>query len=179
MRNSPIATNTATPIAICQAMPLSGSAILTPIAITSPVAAADTPLVAPRTASIVANCAYSAASARTIRNGISISPSAAATDPDGPRKRLPTMIDRLTMFGPGRNCDSDSTSMNSRSLSQRRCSTSMRRANGNTPPNPCMPTIRKPRNSARREGGGGGAGSALIAARRSLMASAPGTGTAG
>src|SRR6185503_8993404 len=164
MRSSAMATKVSAAIAICQARPFNGCAILIPTAMTSPVAAADTPFVAPRTASIAANCAYVAARARTIRNGISISPSDAASDPERPRKRLPTMIETLTMFGPGRNCDSESTSMNSRSLSQRRCSTSIRRANGSTPPKPCMPTIRKPTNSARREGGtAAGPGAATFA----------------
>src|SRR6266404_2977538 len=84
--------------------------------------------------------------------GISIRPSVAAIDPSGPRKRLPMMMETLTMLGPGRNCDSDSTSVNSRSVSHRCCSTSIRRANGSTPPNPCRPTMRKPRKRPRLVG---------------------------
>src|ERR1700687_2675294 len=84
--------------------------------------------------------------------GISISPRVAAMDPSGPRKRLPMMMDALTILGPGRNCDNDSTSVNSRSLSHRCCSTSIRRANGSTPPKPCRPTMRKPRKRPRLVG---------------------------
>src|ERR1043166_6701412 len=54
------------------------------------------------------------------------------------------------MFGPGRNWDSESTSRNSASLSQRRSSTIMRRANGNTPPKHEMPTLRKPKKRSAR-----------------------------
>src|SRR5947208_467776 len=86
--------------------------------------------------------------------GINIKPSVAAIDPSGPRKRLPTMIDTLMILGPGRNCESDSTSVNSRSVTQRCCSTSIRRAKGSTPPKPCNPTTRKATKSARWVGSG-------------------------
>src|SRR5258708_35307432 len=58
------------------------------------------------------------------------------------------MIETLTMFGPGRNCESESTSRNSASLSQRRRSTIMRRAKGRTPPKPDSPILRKSTKSA-------------------------------
>src|SRR5215831_9945326 len=60
------------------------------------------------------------------------------------------ITETLTMFGPGRNCDSESTSRNSASVSQRRSSTIIRRANGMTPPKPDTPTLRKPKNSSPR-----------------------------
>src|SRR5438128_10323579 len=85
-------------------------------------------------------------------NGTSIRPTLAASDPNGPRKRLPTMMATLMMLGPGRNCERESTSVNSRSLSHRCSSTSMRRANGSTPPKPWIPTCMNPTNNARRVG---------------------------
>ena len=81
-------------------------------------------------------------------SGISSNPAHAASAPAAPWKRRPTMTETLTMLGPGRNCDSDNTSRNSSSESQRCCSTSMRRANGMTPPNPDNPILRNPTNSA-------------------------------
>src|SRR5205814_9093459 len=75
-------------------------------------------------------------------------PTLAAIAPATPWKRRPMMIETLTMFGPGRNCESDSTSRNSSSLSQRRRSTIMRRAKGKTPPKPESPILRKPTKSA-------------------------------
>src|SRR3546814_5284141 len=45
--------------------------------------------------------------------------------------------------GAGRNCATLSSSVNSSGVSQRFCSTSMRRANGRTPPKPDRPTHRR------------------------------------
>src|SRR5690348_18497869 len=77
------------------------------------------------------------------------------------------ITETLTMFGPGRNCESESTSRNSPSVSQRRSSTIMRRANGMTPPKPERPTLRKPKNSVPRvrRRTGGAAAESLIAGR--------------
>ncbi len=58
------------------------------------------------------------------------------------------MTETLTMFGPGRNWHSERASVNSCSVSQRSRSTSIRCANGRTPPKPETPILRKPQNSA-------------------------------
>ncbi len=49
-------------------------------------------------------------------------------------------------------------SVNSAAVSQRFWSTTMRRAQGNTPPKPYMPTDRNPRNSRNNDGGAGASG---------------------
>ena len=59
----------------------------------------------------------------------------------------------MTMFGPGSDWHSDRVSVKSSSVIQPLRSTSIRRANGSTPPNPDNPTPRKARNMARASGG--------------------------
>src|SRR6266536_490388 len=147
-RRSAIATKAMLQMTTCHADVLSGRASLSAVAAMSADADADTPLHAPRTASNCANCAYTLARASTTASGISSNPANAAAAPATPWKRRPMMTDTLTMFGPGRNCDSDSTSRNSSSESQRRCSTIMRRAKGITPPNPDKPILRNPTKSS-------------------------------
>src|SRR5215469_14406147 len=79
-------------------------------------------------------------------------PRKAAIEPGKPRKRAPTAIDRLTMLGPGRNWQSARVSRNSRSVSQRRSSTNLRRAHGNTPPKATAEISMKCRNKSHRLG---------------------------
>src|SRR6266542_3379347 len=147
-RRSAMATKAMLQMTTCHADVLSGRASLSAVAAMSADADADTPLHAPRTASNCANCAYTLARASTTASGISSNPANAAAAPATPWKRRPMMTDTLTMFGPGRNCDSDSTSRNSSSESQRRCSTIIRRAKGITPPNPDKPILRNPTKSS-------------------------------
>src|SRR5665213_346906 len=79
-------------------------------------------------------------------------PRKAAAEPARPRKRAPTAIERLTMLGPGRNWQSANVSRNSRSDSQCVSSTSLRRAQGSTPPKATAETIMKLKNSSRSVG---------------------------
>src|SRR6266568_4385219 len=72
----------------------------------------------------------------------------------------------LTMLGPGRSWHRLSTSVNSSSLSQRRSSTSILRANGVTPPNPETATCVNRRKSSRGPG--------IVDGDASLTASSPG-----
>ena len=104
-RSSAIATNVVAAITIGTGAAPMGRAILSATDSMSPDAAADTPVQAPRTASMWANCANSIASSKTMTSGISMSPHVAASGADRPWKRRPMMTEMLTMFGPGRNCD--------------------------------------------------------------------------
>jgi hypothetical protein len=70
----------------------------------------------------------------TTRHGQPKNPAPAAAAPVQPAKRYPTITVRLSTFGPGRSWPSDNNSTNSRSVSQRCCSTSPRRAQNNAPP---------------------------------------------
>src|SRR5258708_18382071 len=81
-----------------------------------------------------------------------IKPTPAAKPPLRPAKREPTTTDRLTMLGPGRVWHRARVSLKALSVSHARLSTSIRRANGNTPPKPESPTERKARNSAHGSG---------------------------
>src|SRR5258708_20113021 len=81
-----------------------------------------------------------------------IKPTPAAKPPLRPAKREPTTTDRLTMLGPGRVWHRGSVSLKAFSVSHARLSTSIRRANGNTPPKPESPTERKAWNSAHGPG---------------------------
>src|SRR5450755_5193395 len=56
-RSKAIAMKVSAHMTMCQGMPLSGRAIFKPVAMMRPVAAAETPLVAPRTAARSANLA--------------------------------------------------------------------------------------------------------------------------
>jgi hypothetical protein len=53
------------------------------------------------------------------------------------------ITERFTTFGPGSTWQRPISSANSRSSSQRRSSTSTRRAHGSTPPKPSKPILRK------------------------------------
>ncbi len=68
--------------------------------------------------------------------GAAISPKNAASAPGIPRNRAPSATERLMTFGPGRNWHNAKISVNSAGPSQRRRSTTIRRAQGSTPPIP-------------------------------------------
>jgi len=85
---------------------------------------------------------------RMIRNGATISPAKPAMAPRQPQKRRPSTMARLSVLGPGMNWQSDITSTNSASPSQRRSSTATRRAQYSTPPKPHSATRRKPVNNS-------------------------------
>ncbi|CAB3775365.1 hypothetical protein LMG29542_08747 [Paraburkholderia humisilvae] len=57
---------------------------------------------------------------------------------------MPIATDRLITLPPGRNWHSPSRSVNSAALSQRCCSTKVRRASGSAPPNDVRPNLRNP-----------------------------------
>src|SRR5262245_45255139 len=123
-------------------------AILTPIATTRPAAAAEMPRNAAEIAGSSPYWVNSAPSTRMIANGADSRPRNAAIAPGAPRKRVPTHTAMLTMLGPGRTWHRLSISLNSSSLSQRRSSTSILRAQGMTPPKPEAPTCVKRTNSS-------------------------------
>src|SRR4029077_3991406 len=77
-------------------------------------------------------------------------PAPAAAAPVQPAKRYPTITVRLSTFGPGRSWPSANNSTNSRSVSQRCCSTSPRRAQNNAPPKADKLIREKVRKSAMR-----------------------------
>src|SRR5215204_3538258 len=84
-------------------------------------------------------------------------PASAASAPRPPPQREPNTTAKLTMLGPGRNWQRANASLNSSALIQRRCSTTIRRAHGSTPPNAITETEAKPRKiSVARAGGGVG-----------------------
>src|SRR5215470_17056404 len=81
-------------------------------------------------------------------SGGPIRPASATAAPGAPPKREPNTTEKLTTFGPGRNCESAKASLNSSEVIQRRSSTIIRRAQGSAPPNPEMETITKARKSS-------------------------------
>src|SRR5882672_1309761 len=87
-------------------------------------------------------------------NGSAIRPRNATIDPLTPNQRLPSTIEALPMFGPGRNWHRPIVSAKSAGVSQRRSSTIVRCAHGITPPNERAPMARKPMNSSLRLRGG-------------------------
>src|SRR5690349_4738548 len=93
-------------------------------------------------------------SASTHTNGSAISPRNATIDPEGPNQRLPSTIDALPMFGPGRNWQRPMVSAKSAGVSQRRSSTIVRCAHGMTPPKERAPMARNPVKSSLRFFGG-------------------------
>src|SRR5438876_9525412 len=78
----------------------------------------------------------------------------ATIGPVTPNQRLPSTIEALPMFGPGRNWHRPTVSAKSACVSQRRSSTIVRCAQGITPPNERAPMARKPRNSSLNLRGG-------------------------
>src|SRR5882672_3658104 len=86
--------------------------------------------------------------------GSAIRPRNATIAPLTPNQRLPSTIDALPMFGPGRNWQRPIVSAKSACVSQRRSSTIVRCAHGSTPPNERAPMARKPMNSSLRLRGG-------------------------
>src|SRR3569833_2855753 len=91
----------------------------------------------------------------TITSGGSIRPKKAAAAPATPPKRAPNTTEKLTTFGPGRNCASANASLNSCVFIQRFCSTIMRRAQGSAAPKPDSATLTKEMNSSARPGAAG------------------------
>src|SRR6184192_2610581 len=86
--------------------------------------------------------------------GSAIRPRNATIDPVTPNQRLPSTIEALPMFGPGRNWHKPTVSAKSAGVSQRRSSTIVRCAHGITPPNERAPMARNPVNSSYRLRGG-------------------------
>src|SRR6476646_1307437 len=80
------------------------------------------------------------------------SPASATAAPAAPPKRCPNTTEKLITFGPGKNCDSANTSLNSSAVIQPRLSTIMRRAQGSAPPKPDSETCTKARKSSLSEG---------------------------
>src|SRR4051812_43935078 len=90
----------------------------------------------------------------TQMNGSAIRPRNATSDPFTPNQRLPSTIEALPMFGPGRNWHRPMVSAKSACVSQRRSSTIVRWAHGSTPPKERAPMARKPVKSSLRFCGG-------------------------
>src|SRR5437899_7516998 len=80
--------------------------------------------------------------------GSAIRPRNATIEPMMPNQRLPSTIEALPMFGPGRNWQRPMVSAKSAGVSQRRSSTIVRCAHGSTPPNERAPMARKPVNNS-------------------------------
>src|SRR5665213_1739008 len=81
--------------------------------------------------------------------------------PATPLKREPNTTQKLTRFGPGRNCDSENVSLNSSAVIHLRRSTIIRRAQGSAPPKLDRDTNAKPVKSSVSDGWkAGGVGSA-------------------
>src|SRR6267142_1823038 len=93
-------------------------------------------------------------SAITQINGSAIRPTNATTEPRTPNQRLPSTIEALPIFGPGRNWQRPIVSAKSACVSQRRSSTIVRCAHGITPPNERAPMARNPVKSSLRFLGG-------------------------
>src|SRR5438874_494569 len=93
-------------------------------------------------------------SAITHTNGSANSPRKATIAPFTPNQRLPSTIEALPMFGPGRNWQRPMVSAKSACVSQRRSSTIVRCAHAITPPNERAPIARKPKNSSLNLRGG-------------------------
>ena len=85
----------------------------------------------------------------TQMKGSAISPRNATSAPDTPNQRLPSTIEALPMFGPGRNWHRPIVSAKSACVTQRRSSTIMRYAHGSTPPKERAPMARKPEEQLR------------------------------
>src|SRR5436190_7495357 len=104
-------------------------------------------------------------------NGSTIRPRKATIAPDTPNQRLPSTIEALPMFGPGRNWQRPMVSTKSACVSQRRSSTIVRCAHGITPPNERAPMARKPvKSSLRLRGGVTSIFSCTITYMRTLLA---------
>src|SRR5579872_3553151 len=91
----------------------------------------------------------------TQATGAAIKPMKATTEPTAPWNRAPSAMVMFMILPPGRNWQRPRVSVNSAAVSQRFCSTIMRRAHGSTPPKPYMPTDRNPRNRPNSDGGAG------------------------
>ena len=76
-----------------------------------------------------------------MQSGPIYSPAEAQSAPDSPWKRRPIITAALPTLGPGSTWPRPSTSAYSRSVSQRRSSTMMRRAQAATPPKPNNPAL--------------------------------------
>src|SRR5207244_7950564 len=87
-------------------------------------------------------------SAITSRHGQPRNPVTAAAAPAQPAQRYPTITVTLRTLGPGRSWPSAKRSTNSCSVSQRRRSTSTRRAQNTMPPKPDKVILEKVRNRA-------------------------------
>src|SRR5215470_6170681 len=85
-------------------------------------------------------------------SGGPIRPASATAAPGAPAKREPNTTEKLTTFGPGRNCDSANASLNSSAVIQCFCSTIIRRAHGRAPPKPEIDTTTKAPNNSESEG---------------------------
>src|SRR5215472_16495434 len=86
--------------------------------------------------------------------GNAIRPRNATIEPATPNQRLPSTIEALPIFGPGRNWHRPIVSAKSACVSQRRSSTIVPCAHGMTPPKERAPMARKPVKSSLRFFGG-------------------------
>src|SRR5258706_523255 len=120
----------------------------------SPAPVAPTPVTTARTVGSEAHSRYSTPSAITQMKGSAIRPRNATIAPVTPNQRLPSTIEALPIFGPGRNWHRPMVSAKSACVSQRRSSTIVRCAHGITPPNERAPMARKPVNKSVSERGG-------------------------
>src|SRR6202521_5171543 len=75
--------------------------------------------------------------------------------PRTPRMREPNTTEKFTTLAPGRNWQSENTSLNSAALIQRRFSTTMRYAHGKVPPKPDSDIARNARKSWESVGASG------------------------
>src|SRR6476469_1313195 len=88
------------------------------------------------------------ASSVKIATGGPSRPRSATSAPAAPPKREPNTTEKLTTFGPGRNCATEKASLNSCAVIHCFCSTSIRRAQGKTPPKPETETVAKATNNS-------------------------------
>src|SRR5439155_139181 len=145
-----IATRTKHPAikATAAGLPAIGRPSFIAVAMNNPAPAAPAPVTTADTSGRATQCVYSTASVRTHRYGSAKRPKNATIAPRMPNQRLPSTIDALPMFGPGRIWHNAHTSVKSAGVSQCRFSTMIECAAGNTPPNERAPIERNPRKSS-------------------------------
>src|SRR5439155_11221667 len=133
-----------------------GRPSFTAVAMNNPAPAAPAPVTTADTRGCATQCVYNTASVRTHRYGSAKRPKNATIAPRRPNQRLPSTIAVLPMLGPGRIWHNAHTSVKSAGVSQRRFSTMIECAAGNTPPNERAPIERNPRKSSQSVRGGVG-----------------------
>ena len=118
------------------ALPKSGFAIFATVAMMRPAAAAATPA-RMRCSQRCRHSAHKASQGSSRSQAVAPAIRRAPPPlPAEPRNREPKITEKLTMLGPGSNCENENASLNCSAVSHLRSSTSTRRAHGSTPPKP-------------------------------------------